>query len=61
MCLANAIHAANSLFKSHRIPRDIEVNHHVAELEIQAFATRIGGYKDPHITGELLKNLLSRF
>ena len=55
--LTDAVHPTDALFKSHRVPRDIVVDYHVAELQIQSLATRVGRHED---TGLLREGALDR-
>ena len=47
--LSNAVHLANALLDPHRVPRHVEVDDDMAELQVQAFATGIGGNQHAHI------------
>ena len=41
VALADTVHPANALFDAHRVPRHVEIDDHVAELQVQAFPTCI--------------------
>ncbi|MNR48408.1 hypothetical protein D3C85_1676460 [compost metagenome] len=41
MVLTDTVDAANTLFNPHRVPRQIEVDDDVAELQVQTFAAGI--------------------
>ena len=41
VALADTVHAANALFDAHRVPRHVEVDDDVAELQVQTFTTGI--------------------
>ena len=43
--LAVAVDAAHALFQAHRVPGDVVVDHHPAELEVDAFTRRLGGHQ----------------
>ena len=49
------------MLNSHGIPRDVEIDDDVAELEIQAFAAGIGGDQDADLFGERILHLLALF
>jgi hypothetical protein len=44
--LPDAIDTADPLLDLHRVPREVVVHDHVAELEVQTFAACIGGDHD---------------
>ncbi len=50
MVLADTIHSTDTLFDSHRIPRQIVVDEQVAELEVPTLTTSLGAYEHlgPH-------------
>src|SRR5690606_21750686 len=54
MGLANAVDAAYSLLQAHRIPGHIEVDDHMAELEVETLTTSVGGDQHPYIAGKCL-------
>ena len=43
--LAVAVDAADPLLQADRVPGDVEVDHHPAELKVDAFAGRLGGHE----------------
>ena len=59
--LADAIHPADALFEPHRVPGDVVVDHHMAELEVQAFPAGVGGDQDAGILGEGFLDPLALF
>ena len=59
--LPDTIHPADPLFEAHRVPGDIVVDHHVAELEVQTLPAGIGGDEDAGILGECLLDSLALF
>ncbi len=54
MGLANAVDAADSLLQAHRVPGHIEVDDHMAELQVQALTAGVGRDQHPYIAGECL-------
>ncbi|OQC20572.1 MAG: hypothetical protein BWX71_02539 [Deltaproteobacteria bacterium ADurb.Bin072] len=59
--LADTIHPADPLFEAHRVPGDVVVDHHVAELEVQTFPAGVGGNENTDILGECLLDSLTFF
>ena len=53
MLLADPVHPPDPLLDPHRVPGQVVVHDDVCELEVQAFATGIGGNKDAGLFGEL--------
>jgi hypothetical protein len=46
--LADTVDSSDSLFEAHRVPRELEVDHDPAPMvQVQAFASRVGGKKEP--------------
>ena len=52
--LAVAVDAAHPLFEPDGVPGDVVVDHEPAELEVDAFARRLGGHQDLGLVAELL-------
>ena len=50
--LADAIDAADALLDRHRIPRHVEIDQRVAELDVAAFAARLGAKQHRHLVAE---------
>ena len=50
--LADAINPTDALLQLHRIPGQVVVDDHVAELQVQALAAGIGGDQDLGLVGE---------
>ena len=44
--LADAVQAADALLQAHGIPGQVVVDHDVAELQVDALATGVGGYQE---------------
>ena len=59
--LPDAIHPPNALLDAHRVPRHVEIDDDVAELQVQTFATRVGGNQHARILRELLQAARARF
>src|SRR5205823_11067406 len=53
LLLPDAIHATDSLFDAHGIPRQVVVHNDVTELEVQALATGIRRDQRAHLACEL--------
>ena len=47
MALPDPVDAADALLDAHRVPRQVVVDHRVAELEVAALAAGLGGDQDP--------------
>ena len=47
MLLSDAIYPSNALLELHRVPRQVVIDHHMAELEVEALAARVG--RDQHL------------
>ena len=43
---ADAVDAADPLFELHRVPGNVVVDHHVAELQVQALAAGVGRHQE---------------
>src|SRR2546427_12526143 len=54
MLLPVAVATSNSLFDALRIPRQIVVHHQRAELKIDAFRARFGGYHNAALFTEII-------
>ncbi len=52
MSLPDTVDTANTLFHAHWIPRHIVIHNHMAELQVQTFATGIGGDQNADVTGK---------
>ena len=50
--LADAVHPADALLQPHRVPGDVIVDDHMAELQIQTFTAGIGGNQKARRTGK---------
>ena len=55
--LADAVDAADPLLQLHRIPGNVVVDHHVAELQVQTFAAGVGRHQEAGRAGERLLRL----
>ena len=53
LLLAVAVDAAHALLEADGIPGDVVVDHEPAELEVDAFARRLGGHQDLAVLAEL--------
>ena len=61
MLLADTIHPANALFDPHGVPRHVEVDDDVTELQVQTFTAGIRRNQHAHILGERLLRTGARF
>src|SRR2546426_8174142 len=52
MGLANTVHPADAMLQPHGVPRDVIVDYHMAELEVQTFTAGIGRDQDARFLGE---------
>ena len=53
LLLAVAVDAAHALLQADGVPGDVVVDHEPAELEVDAFARRLGGHQDLGLLAEL--------
>ena len=50
--LADAVQPAETLLDLHRVPRQVEVDHHMAELQVAALPGGLGGQQHRHVVAE---------
>ena len=59
VALADAVDATQALFQASRVPRHVVIDHQVAELEVDAFASRLCGHAYLSLSTELFLGTLA--